>query len=207
MLRTELEYLISSIRSIYDQLQKLSKHAASLVVNLKEPDKHLIANLPESFSDIVLQSDQIRTAQQIQEKFRLPEPLAVFYASEAPHFKWLRDIRVSIEHHGKTIDTIFDLDDGAAIDTRNDPWSNLSIWQEPKFIRNNGLGSLHLVFCFLVDQVIEMTTQYVNAFIQSVNVIPEAIEPGMKIYVRNHFSNHLISLKRTLESPWERLQS
>lgn len=207
LLRTELEYLISAIRSIYDQLQKLSKHAASLVVNLKEPDKKLIAKLPESFADIVLYGDQFRTVQQIQEKFRLPEPLATFYATETQYFAWLREIRVSIEHHGKTIDTIFDLDEGASINIINKPWSVLPLWNELENIRNNDFGSLHAVFCYLVNQVVEMTTRYSEAFARSVDELPIAVEPGLKMYVRNHFSHHLVSIKETIKFPWERLKA
>lgn len=207
LLRTELEYLISAIRSIYDLLQKLSKHASALVREVEKPHKHMIEELPNSFDDIVSYGDQLRSAQQIREKYRLPEPLANFYASEAPHFKWLRGLRVAIEHHGYTIDSIFDLDEGAAISIKDDSWSALTIWQEPGYIKNEHLGSLHAVFVFLVAQAIEMTTRYVNAFAESVSVIPQAIEPGMKLYVRNYFSHHLVALKEAMESPWERSES
>lgn len=206
LLRTELEYLVSTIRSIYDQMQKLSKHASALVVNLEEPGRRLIASLPDSFSDIVLHGDQLRMVEEIRDKFRLPPALADFYASEAPYFKWLRELRVAIEHHGQTISTIFDLDEGAAISIQDNPWNSLPVWDKKEYIRHDHLGSLHAVFVFLVAQAIEMTTRYINAFINSVNVIPQAIEPGMKVYIRNHFSHHLVALNNTIDSPWERLK-
>ncbi len=206
LLRTELEYLIVVIRSIYDLLQKLSKNATALVREVEEPKRRVIQNLPDSFADVVLSGDQIRSTEQIQEKFRLPVPLANFYASEANHFQWLRDLRVAIEHHGQTIHSIYDLDEGVAISVRESPWNNLPIWQEPKLIRNEHLGSLRAVFIFLVSDVIEMTTRYANAFAASVP-LPPAIEPGMKLFVRNYFSHHLVNMREAIASPWERLSA
>jgi hypothetical protein len=206
LLRTELEYLIVVIRSFYDLLQRLSKNAASLVREVDEPRKRVIQELPDSFADVVLQSDQPRTVEQIQEKFKLPILLARFYASEAEHFKWLRELRVAIEHHGDTPPLIFDVDDGAAVDIKEYPWNGISIWNEPEFIRNERLGSLHLVFVFLINQAMEMTSRYVQAFSESIP-LPPAIESGIKVYVRNQYSHHLVNLKETMKLPWERFNS
>jgi hypothetical protein len=206
LLRTELEYLVVVIRSFYDLLQKLSKNAAALVREVDEPRRRVIQDLPQSFADVVLQSDQPRTAEQIQEKFNLPPSLAGFYASEAEYFKWLRDLRVAIEHHGHTPSLIYDVDDGAAVNITEYPWNRISIWNKPEFIRNEHLGSLRLVFVFLIKQAMEMTARYAHAFAESIP-LPSAIEPGIKLYARDQFSHHLVNMQEIMDSPWERLSS
>ena len=205
LLSTELEYLVIVIRSIYDLLQKLSKYAAALIRNPEKPQIRGIS-LPDSFAKIVLDGERVRSTDEIRNKFNLPESLAKFYASKAIHFKWLREFRVAIEHHGHNPPIIFDLDDGVAVSLRDYPWNTLSVWQDNQdFIRNNHLGSLHAVFVYLISEVIETTSQYSNAFSEAI-LLPPAVEPGIKFYVRNYFSHHLVDLNHTMQSPWERLK-
>jgi hypothetical protein len=202
LLAVELEYLITVIRSIYDLLQRLSKRATSLLKSVHEPHERIVDELPESFAKVALHGSHPRSEEDLVKRFRLPIPLAKFYIAETEHFQRLRDLRVSIEHHGQSVGPIFDLDEGMAIAVDVEPWRSLPIWC-PELIRNQRLGSLRAVFAFLISQALEMTTRYAVAFASSVT-LPLAIGPGYRLYLRDYFSHHLVSLTATIRSPWER---
>ncbi len=198
---SELEYLVILIRSVYDLLQMLSKHAAALVHTLEEPRRRLIVNLPDRFSKIVLHGDELRTADEITKTFGLPGPLAQFYEAESARFQILRDLRVSIEHHGETVGTIFRFEEGAAVSTTDPPWSSFKIWK-PEQLQKNNLGSLRLLFAHLVSEALAMTTRYAAAYASCV-AVPGALSDGIYLYLRHPFSHHLMSLDRILQEPWE----
>ncbi|MBW1728499.1 MAG: hypothetical protein JRI96_17205 [Deltaproteobacteria bacterium] len=199
----ELEYLVIINRSLYDLLQKLSKRATALVRSSFEPHDKIMEDLPDSFARVVLDGSCRRSEQKLTHRYRLPAPLAQFYLMEAEHFQKLRDLRVAIEHHGRSLGPIFDLDEGMAVAVDEEPWSNLSIWGT-QLIRGNRLGSLRAVFVYLILEALEMTTRYAKAYASCV-AIPPAIGPGYRLYLRDYYSHHLVSLRATLESPWERV--
>jgi len=199
----ELESLIVIIRSIYDLLQKISKLAAAQIRNLHEPHDRIVMDLPDSFATIVMHGSRRRSKDELIERYRLPSPLAEFYFTESEHFQWLRDLRDAVEHHGKSPGMIFDIEDGMAIKADEEPWSFLPIWK-PELLRPNGLGSLRAIFLYLVSQALELTTRYVRAY-SSCIAVPLAIGPGYRFYIRDFFSHHLVNLRSSLESPWERV--
>lgn len=202
LLVAELEYLVIIIRSIYDLLQKISKSATAIIRNLQKPHNRIVEDLPDSFAKVVLSESRKRTKNELIERYRLPPPLAEFYIAESEHFQWLRDLRVAVEHHGKSPGTIFDLEDGMAVKADEAPWSFLPIWK-PELIRKNGLGSLRAVFLYLVSEVLKLTTRYERAYASCI-AVPPAIGPGYRFYIRDYFSHHLVNLVSSLKSPWER---
>lgn len=201
----ELEYLIIHIRSIYDILQKLSKRALALArqVDSDTSSTRAIDDLPDSFAKVTIEGTRIRSKDELIERYRLLEPIADFYSKEASLFKIIRDLRVSIEHHGKTVRIIYDLDDGMAISTQDEPWSQLPIWR-PENLRNNSLGSLRLVFLYLISETINMLSRYAQAF-SSCIILPPPICKGYQLYVRDHYSYHLVNLESDIANPWERI--
>jgi len=156
LMASEMEHLIITIRSLYDLLQKLSKRAAALVVTGDESKRRVIAELPDSFADVVLNGANPRSEEELITKFRLPKQLANFYATRAKRFAMLRDIRVSIEHHGKTLPTPFALEEGMAIGIDEKPWSELPLWKA-EFIRNGRLGPVRAVYAYLISDVPTVT--------------------------------------------------
>lgn len=203
LVSTELEYLIIVIRSVYDLLQKLAKYASALIKTVETPHKPMVKELPDSFARIALDGDRLRSQDEIMSHYQLPSPLACFYAEEALYFKHLRDLRIAIEHHGKSQRLIFDLNDGMAVSIEESPWSMFPIWKQ-EMLRNNKLGPLRAIFAHLILHTIEMTTRYATAYKSCISV-PEAIAPGNYLYLRNYFSSHLVNLKDTISNPWERV--
>jgi len=202
LLAAELEYLIVCIRSMYDLLQKISKSAAALIRDIHEPHDRIVMDLPDSFAKIVMHGSHRRSKDELVEHYQLPPPLAEFYFKESEHFLWLRELRVAIEHHGKSPGMIFDIEDGMAIKADEKPWPFLPIWK-PKLLGAKELGSLRAVFLYLVSQALELTTRYTRTYLSCI-AVPPAIGHGYNFYVRDYFSHHLVSLTASLKHPWER---
>lgn len=202
LLVAEFEYLVILVRSLYDLLQKLSKRATALMKNAKEPYARIVEDLPDSFAKVVLDGLRLRSQEELEESYRLPPPIAAFYVAEALQFQQIRDLRVSIEHHGQSVSPFFDLKEGIAIAIQDQPWASLPIWRSA-LVRNEGLGSLRAVFLFLVSECLEMLTRYVKAYASCI-AVPPPIGPGYWLFLRDHFSHHLVSVKQELLNPWER---
>ncbi len=202
LMTSEIEHLIIVIRSLYDLLQKLSKRACAKVVSLGETKKRIMTELPDSFADVALKGSTPRTEQEMIEKFRLPNALAAFYAARATKFAMLRDIRVAIEHHGKSLPIVFAMDEGMAVSVDEKPWKEFPLWK-PELIRNNRFGPLRAVLAYLISDILNATTEYVGVFASIVS-LPQAVSPGLKIFMRDPFGGHLVKLREILSAPWER---
>lgn len=202
LLAAEFEYLVILVRSLYDLLQKLSKRAAALIKSVEEPHGRIVEDLPDSFAKVVLDGSRLRSQEELQESYRLPPPIAAFYVAEALQFQRIRDLRVSIEHHGRSAGPFFDLKEGMAIAIQDQPWASLPIWRAA-LVRNERLGSLRAVFLFLVSECLEMLTRYAKAYASCI-AVPPAIGPGYWLFLRDYFSHHLVSVKQELLNPWER---
>jgi len=202
LIETELEYLIILSRSVYDLLQKISKHATSIVKSFDESHSRLIEDLPESFARITFSGNISRTSEQLISRYNLPSALAEFYVNEATLFQKIRDLRIAIEHHGKSPeDIIYKLEEGFAVEISQEPWGDLNIWGNES-IKNNNLGSLRLIFLYVIHEILEMTNRYVQAYASCVQV-QSCFSGDYKLYLRNHYSHHLVNLGKDLMQPWE----
>lgn len=196
-----LEYLIIVIRSVYDLLQKFIKASADMVVYLDGSNRRVINKLPDSFAKIPLEADELRTADEIKTKFSLPEPLSAFFAAEGAHFKHIRDLRVSIEHHGNKLPTIFSHDKGLAVPYEEAPWRAFDVWNEES-TTDDKWGSLRALIAWLSSQVIDCTTRYSEAFLNSVKV-PSEMSPGNRVFLRHPFGARLSDASAVLADPWD----
>ena len=109
---TEMEYIFSTCRSLYDLLQKV---AAALWAKVSGKD------LPDSFNSMVYHGESLRSPEDLCSKYGLTAPLANFYHTEAPAFRQIRDLRVKIEHHGLAMQTIFAMNEGFGVSSSFGP--------------------------------------------------------------------------------------
>jgi hypothetical protein len=201
LLSSELAYLIITVRSLYDILQKLSKNLARCVVAPDGSGKRVIHDLPESFAAMVLKGDQPLAAQVLEENHRLPAPIANFYAGEALRFKHLRDLRDGLEHHGESLPTIFCIESGPAVRYDESPWKEFAPW-EPRHIRLDRFASLRGLFAKVVGDAIELPTRFLRAFTSVIAVQPP-LSRATQLYIRHPFGSYLVSLPQVQEGPWE----
>ena len=202
MLGNELDYLFRLIRSFYDEMQKLIKNSAKLLVDANDRQKSLVQELPNSFADIVLYNKQIVSKQKLKAKYGLFEPLLSFYRGEAQQFKILKDARDGLTHHGGKLPTIFDLEDGAAIDASKEPWDKFSFCSSDQ-LKENGLGPLRGLFYYLVKQVLGIKSRFGKAFTSRIGFRASPIDKNISLYLRHPFGEHINSLEDVLADPWE----
>jgi len=137
MVVTEVEYLAVQCRSIFDYLQKIIKALWSKV-RYKEDGSSPKKTLPDSFREMVIGGDnKPRTTAEIEERFMIPQALALVYARHAPFFANLRTMRDAIVHKGGPTPVIFATEKGAYIEATLWPFSAMTTWQPDEFEPNN----------------------------------------------------------------------
>ncbi|AHX16276.1 hypothetical protein CH75_09240 [Dyella jiangningensis] len=136
MVVTEVEYLAIQCRSIFDYLQKILKTLWSAVGfndGLSPPQ-----TLPDSFRDMVMGNDgKLRTAPEIEDRYKILSPLAIAYAKHARFFADLRAMRDAIVHKGAKTPTIFATEKGAYIESTLWPFCTMTTWRADEFSPNN----------------------------------------------------------------------
>lgn len=157
--------------------------------------------MPESFATMALKGDQPLAAQALEENYRLPAPIASFYAGEALRFKHLRDLRVGLEHHGESLPTIFCIESGHAVRYDESPWKEFAPW-EPKHIRLDRFGSLRGLFSRIAGDATELPTRFLRAFTSVIAVQPP-LSRATQLYLRHPFGSYLVSLPQVQGKPWE----
>lgn len=202
LVEAELSYLLILMRRFYDLIQKTMAAASALVKDVKDPSRSLIKKLPGSFAAMVQADNNVRTSQEIADKWKLPKQIADLYFAEANHFLLIRSIRVGLEHHGKSLGIIFNHPDGYAVSISSHPWSSLPIWNETN-TRPNGLGSVRAIMAYLISDALDLGSRFVKAYWSCIGT-PRAIAGNSKCYLRNPYSHHLNSLSLMMEQPWER---
>jgi hypothetical protein len=189
LIQSELEYLLLLLRSVYDTLQAIVQAVAKKLV------------LPRSFRDVVMKGGHLLTVDEIQDRWRMPRPLADWYVQEATFFRLLRNLRDGIAHEGVRPPTVFETDWGFAIATDERPWAQVVDWVSKE--RWNGrLASLRSLFVEFVFHTLRATGRFgesMESFVQ----LPEPILRDVKYFVRSPFGSHLVSLERTKGQPWE----
>jgi len=153
---TDVEFLFSNIRSLYDSLQFLTADI------LRRSDVCKSANLPRSFADLAkLEKEELR------QKYRLPEPLMQFYIDTKNFFVACREIRGGFQHQRIDITVLYCLDEGFALQKETpffeDPVvARFNIWPSRK-IKEGVLVSLLALIAFLNSAVIAHTDALSNA--------------------------------------------
>lgn len=201
---SELEYLLLLLRSMYDLLQGIVAAIAGLFVALDDRSRRIVKELPDSFRDVVMKGDELRSGDQIVEKYRLPPQLANWYVAEAPAFREVRRLRDSIAHHGRTVPTIFELQEGLGLIVSDPIWSDYAVWPREARV-DDKFGSVRALFAGLMLTGIGATARFADA-IESCIQLPEAIGDGIRSYLRSPFGHWLIDLPNILADPWEHVR-
>jgi len=192
---TELEYLFSLCRSIFDLLQEMiSKQWRT--VKLLDTSIHK-KSLPQTFSKVVLQGESVRSAIEIVDKYSIPIKLAEFYERQGTFFQILRTFRDRFIHGGNSIDSILVTEKGFAVRENTQPFSTFDVWNTKHQIENN-LCSLRPAIAHIVTKTLEACEDYAYT-IQRVIQYPPEMVPEMLFYMRGPFTNELHFLALILE--------
>lgn len=182
MVVTEVEYLLSICRSIFDLLQEI---AAALWETICLHDATVKKKpLKKTFSKMVLFNDRKSTQDELSERFGLPESLSAYYKRNADFFLDLREFRDSVVHRGSQVQTIFSSDSGFLIQHSLRPFSSMQIWRDDEKHQND-LVPLLPALGAVVHKTLSACEDF-SSTIGQVIQFPPPIAPGMRFFMRGY---------------------
>lgn len=207
MVTTEVEYIYSLCRSIYDLLQE---YAQKLWELMKPPEptkatknaKRKYPELDSSFAGMALKDGKPREVAEIIAKYSLPLDWAMFYNMQAEFFADIRQFRDNIVHNGSYIGTIYSSEEGFLIRRNKRPFDKMKVWKEEE-IQENDVAPLMPA----IGSIVLHTMLALESFTNMLEVnwdFPEPIVPGMNLYMRGYFDKELSEL---LKDALERLET
>jgi len=204
LVATEIEYLLTLVRAMFDLLNLIVAEAAQLFVNKTNNQKIVKNSLPDSFARVALNGEELRTGDEIVAKYKLPAPVANWYVIEAPTFRLLRATRDHVIHHGQKLPTVFDLPGyGLAVEKDTEPWSQLDIWKGVETV-NQRLVPLRLVFLSVVGHAVGASSRLADALTSSAD-LPTPLGSGIRVFLRSAVSRRLVAIPTLVDRPWERM--
>lgn len=180
-----LEQTFICCRRVFDQLQKqvIKRLWKRYIINHGGTGKR---DLTDSFADMVERSKEPQSSEQIATFRQLPEPLAAFYERQRDFFLWLRnEIRNPIEHHGKSLGTVYTLEEGFAISIDTGLFQNLPIWNDDT-TRGN-LGSVRALLAYVILNTFRAIEDLGETLLAlNLKDLPQDLYPGLEIFIRFH---------------------
>lgn len=181
---TEIEYLFSVCRSVFDLLQEI---ASALWETIKLHEASVNKKpLKETFSKMVLFQGRAATEKELIERFGLPQPLAAYYVRNTEFFMTLREFRDNIIHRGSQVQTIFSSETGFLIQHSLKPFSDMAIWSEAEK-QPNDLVPLFPALCVVVHKTLSACEDF-SSTIEQLIQFPPQIAPNMRFFMRGYFN-------------------
>jgi hypothetical protein len=159
--------------------------------------------LPETFSKMVLENKKrLKTADEIEKQYGLPRSLAEQYASIAPFFSRLRQVRDDVIHRGSGFGHVFETERGFCVSPKALPFSSFDGWR-PEHYDNENIVSVLPWIADTILQTIDACNRLTVAFASVIQLPPE-IAPGYFIFVRGPHNQALVELLQVNAgaSPW-----
>jgi len=190
MAATEVEYILSVCRSLFDLLQEVIAKLWEMVT-ITDPSitKRSMKN-KKSFADIAVSNEKPVEAHALVEKYGLPHALADLYASSAPFFIGLRKIRDNLIHNGSNLQTIFSSDTDFLISGHLRPFDDMKIWRDEENAPNN-LVPLRPAINAVVYRTLAVCERF-SVIMQQNFQLPPPLVPGMRIFMRGPFNDFFL---------------
>lgn len=203
---TELEYLVTLTRTVFDLLQEMISAIWKERVRLRDESAEAYRRghaLPETFSKLVFNNkESLKTTEEIEKQYALPRPLAEQYADIGPFFSHLREVRNNVIHGGSGFGHIFDTERGFCVNPKTSPFNLFDGWR-PEHYYNENLVSLLPWIAHTILQTIDACNKLTGVF-ASIILIPPEIAPGYSIFIRGPHNKALADLLKvnTGGTPW-----
>lgn len=184
MVVTEVEYMLSICRSLFDLLQEMIGHLWEKVTPTVE--SHKKKRLKQSFADMIMHSGKLVSASDITEKYGLPEALAKIYKNYSEFFLALRAIRDNIVHRGSQVQTIFRGENGFFLSGNLRPFSKWNIWHDDERDSNN-LVPLIPALGFIIHKTLSACEDLFHRLDEIIR-FPSPLVPQMAFFMRGYFN-------------------
>jgi hypothetical protein len=196
---TEMEYIFSTCRSLFDLLQEIIYRLWDSIHLLDINTKKKI--LPQSFRKMVLSDNNILSSMEIQNKYLIPQELSDLYYNSSKFFVWMKDFRDNISHNGKSFEIVYHLTNGFAIPINIIPFSEVDIWESANSQPNN-LGSVKSFLGYLINTTLINIDSFIS-FFEIHTMFPEKISPDYNVYIKGDYVSELINISKNIkDNPW-----
>ncbi|WP_273834799.1 hypothetical protein [Halococcus sp. PRR34] len=192
MITSEVEYIFSVCRSMYDLFQEIIANVWNLIG--VDGGNQLP---PTSFSSIALHGDQPVSSENLEKDYGLLTSIAEFYENEAETFSKIRDFRDNILHHGETVRLIFITDEGYAVRSDFEPFSTFDVWNEDDFLEND-LAPFWPPIAFVINHTIGVLDRFLSKLQLEVAFLPP-LAPEYVVFTRGDFMKNIGHLPSLIE--------
>lgn len=181
---TELEYIISTCRSIYDTLHEIAKESWKNIQMFDGGQNQL----PNKLSSMVLDHYDPVDSEELIEKYGIHEEFAEYYEDLAEFLSKVKYHRDSVHHYGGSFKTIFLLEQGVAVDTEREPYSEFDSWDDED-VNEQGLAPIWPFVAHLIGKTIEFMNRLPESVFHGV-ALPGEIAPGYSVFLTgSHIQN------------------
>jgi len=198
MAATEIEYIFSICRSIFDLLQEIVFKLWERVTP-RQPTKAK-KTLKTTYSDTLLFKGLPSDTEKLIQRFAMPSQLADCYVRSTGFFMALRKFRDNVVHRGSQIQLIFEGDDGFLIRESLVPFAALPIWRSEEKTETR-LVPLFPALGYVVSETLAVCEDFSMTIERLIDLLPPTA-PGMHLFMRGYFNEVLIS---TLEDIKQRV--
>ena len=194
---TELEYIFSVCRSLFDTLHCIASKSWETIELFNGGQNPL----PVKLTDMVLNEYEPIKESALIEKYGLTEGLAEYYNELATRLSDIKYYRDSIHHYGGSFKIIFPLDEGLAVKTSLEPYSEFDAWTDEQ-INESGLAPIWPFISHVIGTTIGIMNELPSALFSRI-YIPEELAPGYGVYVRGPHITNLLRINELIEEdPW-----
>lgn len=192
---TELEYIVVLARTVFDLLQETIATLWNGRVKLHDEKADALRkqnSLPKTFSKLVLNDQDIKSVEEIIEKYALTPVLAEEYIKYAPFFVALRTMRDKVIHGASGVSIVFVTEKGFCVSPKDRAFADFQIWNESHWYNENIVSLLPWI-AHVIFGTINACSKIMEAFAIHVKFPPE-IAPDYRVYIRDHASDALLDL-------------
>lgn len=186
MVVTEIEYLFSICRSIFDLLHEVS---CAMWGTIQFQDGIKRKKLPKQLTKVVRYNERYSNTQEMMSRFSMPEPWALWYERHISFFSSLREFRDNIVHHGSAVSSVFVDDEGFSVSRRDKPFDKMDIWT-PEETSSNDVVPLDPAVSYVVWKTLSACEDF-SKMLRSCIVFPKALAPDMHMFMRGNFTKQL----------------
>lgn len=178
---TEVEYLFSVCRSIFDLLYEINKIIWKGTRINGEPNKK---QLPPKLSKLMQNGESRSSAEVMIKKFNLPTAWADFYERHMDFFMSLRAFRDNIIHNGSQVKSIFAGDGELLVSRKHRPFNEMNIWHEHE-LQENEIAPLIPALAFVAHQTLAACEDF-TVMLEETIEFPPPLVPEMFLFVRGY---------------------
>lgn len=206
---TELEYLLAVTRSIFDLMQEVMAalwNDGTVLLDTKAEELRKQHKLTDkSFRKVVFREDgNLRSAEELVQKYSFPVALAEGYANSAAFFKEIRDYRDKIIHGGTEVGAIYVTEKGFCVSPDNKICRNFFETNSDEVIKyNDSIVSIVPWLNYMIMGTIESLGHLLSSFAKQIKCPPE-VAPGYRVFIRNPANNGFSTLLdyQASKNPW-----